>query len=185
MTTAAPHPLDPERMLIVPRLVRPGEPPRYLLVQWRDWPPPALLSLDPPTDAEGLRVAIGETVSHRIGVEATGAPLFTAARQPVRMSKRMRGGDGLGWLRAAVVDVAGSPAPDPLLEAVLEFQLDDALAALTTDVERTLLIQAAALVGDTPGALEVQAPSTPTAAPPESAVPSIEERDPPAPPAEA
>jgi hypothetical protein len=139
---------DPERLLLVPRLERPGEPPRYLLVRWRDWPPPALLSLDPPADAGALQEAIGETLAHRIGVRVTGRSEVTAERQPVRMSDKSRGGAGVGWLRAAAVRVEGAPEPDALLEAVLELTLEEALASLTSDVERLLLERAAALLGD-------------------------------------
>lgn len=142
---AAARPADPERVIIVPRLERPGEEPRYLLVQWRDWPPPALLSLDVPSDAAALEPAVVDTLWHRIAVRVVGSVALTPDRQPVRMSKKARGGEGLGWLRAALVRVEGDPQPDPLLEAVLALTLDEALEVLTSDVERALLRRAAAL----------------------------------------
>lgn len=145
MQGVAPSPVDPERVIVVPRLDRSGEEPRYLLVRWPDWPPPALLSLDAPTDPSALEAAIADTLGHRIGVRVAGPIVLTSERQPARMSKKARGGEGLGWLRAALVPVEGEPQPDPLLEAVLALTLDEALEALTSDVERLLLSRAAAL----------------------------------------
>ena len=55
------------------------------------------------------------------------------------------GGPGLGWLRPVAVEVTGEPAPDGLLEAVEAHTLDEALAALPTDVEREALRAGAAL----------------------------------------
>ncbi len=125
---------DPERMLLVARLDRPGEGPRYLLVQWRDWPPPALLSLNPPADPAALIQAIEETLGHRLGVQVVGTPLFSDTRHPARMRRGSLGGEGLGWLRVAGIRVSGALEPDPLLEAVLELTLDEAAAALTSDI---------------------------------------------------
>jgi hypothetical protein len=56
----------------------------------------------------------------------------------------------MGWLRAAAVRVTGAPEPDALLEAVLELTLEEALASLTSDIERELLARAARLLGDEP-----------------------------------
>ena len=141
----APAAVDPERVIVVPRLERAGEEPRYLLVRWPDWPPPALLSLAAPTDPSALEAAIADTLEHRIGVRVAGPIVFTPERQPARMSRKARGGEGLGWLRAVLVPVEGEPQPDPLLEAVLALSLDEALEALTSDVERLLLARAAEL----------------------------------------
>jgi hypothetical protein len=55
------------------------------------------------------------------------------------------GGEGLGWLRAVAVTVSGEPQPDALLEGVEAFSLEQALEALPTEVERTLLRQGAKL----------------------------------------
>lgn len=137
---------DPQRMLLVPRLERAGEDPRYLLVRWRDWPPPALLALDPPADADALQQAIVETLNHRIGVTPTGPALVSDERRPVRMRLTTRGGEGMGWLRVAAIRVEGTPEPDALLEGVSELSLEDALAALTSDVERLALSTAARLL---------------------------------------
>ncbi len=139
-------------MLLVVRLERPAEPPRYLLVRWRDWPPPALLSLNPPADLVGLEQAIAETLTHRIGVQLSGTPLFGQTRHPVRMRRGSQGSEGMGWLRVAAVRAVGMPEPDVLLEAVLELDLDEALAALSSDVERAALVEAAGLLGDAPTA---------------------------------
>ncbi len=143
---------DPERLLVVPRLDRPGEVPRYLLLQWRDWPPPALMSLTPPQDPSALQAAIADAVELRLGVHARGDALVALERRPARMGRGSRGGEGLGWLRVAAVSVEGTPRPDPLLEAVLELPLDAALAALTSDVERAAFTDAARLFGDEPQA---------------------------------
>ncbi|MFN8639336.1 MAG: hypothetical protein U0360_07730 [Dehalococcoidia bacterium] len=137
---------------MVPRLERPGESPRYLLLRWRDWPPPALLSLTPPRDAAALQAAIVDAVELRLGVHASGPAILAGERRPARMGRGSRGGDGLGWLRVAAVRAEGVPEPDPLLEAVLELTLDEAMAALTSDVERAAFTDAARLFGDTPGA---------------------------------
>ncbi len=132
----------------MPRLERPGEEPRYLLMRWPDWPPPALLSLDVPRDVSALEPAIVDALWHRFAVRVVGPVALTPDRQPVRMSKQARGGEGLGWLRAALVLVEGEPQPDALLEEVLALTLDEARAALTSDVERLLLSRAAALADD-------------------------------------
>jgi hypothetical protein len=143
--SAEPARPDPERLLLVPRLETAGGP-RYLLVCWRDWPPPALLSLQPPAEPSALRAAVAETLEHRIGVRVVGEPAFSGDRRPARMQLPSRGGEGMGWLRAAAVRVEGEPTPDSLLESVLALPLEDALAAVTSDVERELFRRAAALL---------------------------------------
>lgn len=143
---------DPQRMVLVARLERPGEAARYLLVRWRDWPQPALLSLDPPADPEALQQAIAETLGHRIGMQVAGPALISDERQPVRMRRTSRGGEGMGWLRVAAVRVEGTPEPDALLEGVLELSLPEALNTLASDIERQALAGAARLLGDDPDA---------------------------------
>ncbi len=98
-------------------------------------------------DGVDVRSLDPEILWHRIGVAAVGPLALTPQRQPVRMSKKSRGGEGLGWLRAALVPVEGDPQPDPLLDEVVALTLDEALRALTSDVERLLLRRAAALAG--------------------------------------
>lgn len=134
-------------MLLVVRLERPAEASRFLLVSWRDWPPPALLSLDPPADSDGLLQAIEETLAHRLGVQMVGAPRFGQTRHPVRMRRKSQGGEGMGWLRVAAVSATGTPEGDALLEAILELTYDEALLALSSDVERAALAEAAQLLG--------------------------------------
>jgi hypothetical protein len=149
---ATPRP-DPERLVIAARLERPGEPPRYLLVRWRDWPPPALLSVEAPAAPNageaGLaaRAAVEETLAYRLGVRCI-ETRFATERLPARMRRGVRGGEGLGWLRAAAVRVDGDPHPDALLDEVLALPPAEALAALTSDVERRVFAEAARLLGD-------------------------------------
>ena len=142
---------EPERLIVVARLERPQEPgvaPRYLLVRWRDWPPPALLSVEAPTTPEACAAAIEETLAYRLGVRSIERPLLAETRTPARMRRGLRGGEGVGWLRAAAVRVEGDPQPDALLEAVLALPLAEALSALESDVERQLFIEGARLLGD-------------------------------------
>ena len=142
---------EPERLILVARLERPEQPdeaPRYLLVRWRDWPPPALLSVEAPATPEACAAAIAETLAYRLGVRSLGPPLLAETRVPARMRRGLRGGEGLGWLRAAAVRVEGEPQPDALLESVLALSVEEALAALESDVERQLLVEGARLLGD-------------------------------------
>jgi hypothetical protein len=142
MADAAPS--DPERLTIVPRLERPGLEPRYLLVRWPDWPPPAMLSIARPAEGD-VRAAVDSTLQARMSVTCLEEPRVAADRVPVRMRRPMTGSEGAGWLRAAAVRVEGEPEPDALIDAVVELTLDEALAQLETEVERRLLRSAAAL----------------------------------------
>ena len=137
-------PADPERLTIVPRLERPGEEARYLLVRWPDWPPPAMLSIVAVAGDDTV-AAVESALRARMNVSCIEAPRIAAERFAVRMRHPRTGGEGPGWLRAAGVRVAGVPEPDALLDAVVELTFDDALGQLETDVERLLLRSAAAL----------------------------------------
>ncbi|MSP21422.1 MAG: hypothetical protein EXR66_00085 [Dehalococcoidia bacterium] len=141
---------EPERFIIAARLEAGGEPSKYLLVRWRDWPPPALLSVEAPAHSEAAAAAVEETIAYRLGVRCIAGALLGETRTPARMRQGARGGDGMGWLRAAAVRVEGEPVPDALLEEVLALTIDEALAALTSDVERQVFLEAAGLLGDTP-----------------------------------
>ena len=150
LTDGTPRP-EPERLILVVRLELPqqlDEAPRYLLVRWRDWPPPALLSVEARATPEACEAAIEETLGHRLGVRTLGRPLLAGTRTPARMRRGSRGGEGVGWLRAAAVRVESEPQPDALLEAVLALPLGEALAALESDVERELFRVGAQLLGD-------------------------------------
>ncbi|MEZ4502473.1 MAG: hypothetical protein R3C39_07600 [Dehalococcoidia bacterium] len=137
-------PGDPERLTIVPRLERPGAEPRYLLVRWPDWPPPAMLSVVHPAEGD-TRAAVDSTLQARMSVTCLEEPRVASERLPVRMRHPRTGREGPGWLRAAAVRVEGEPEADALLDAVVELSLEDALAQLETEVERRLLRAAAAL----------------------------------------
>ena len=141
-----PQPVDdrPERLLIAARLRAAGDD-RYLLARWPDWPHPALLSLAAPRERDSLVDAVSTLLHARMRVRCEGEPLAGAQRVPVRMTHPRFGGGGLGWLRAVAVTVSGEPQPDALLEGVEAFSLEQALEALPTEVERTLLRQGAEL----------------------------------------
>ena len=141
---------EPERLILVARLEgwQLDDSPRYLLVRWRDWPPPALLSVEAPATPEASAAAIEETLVYRLGVRSLERPQLSDTRTPARMRRGLRGGEGLGWLRAAAVRVEGDPQPDALLEAVLALPLEEALSALESDVERRLFVEGARLLGD-------------------------------------
>ena len=141
-----PEPLDerPERLLIAARLRGAGDD-RYLLARWPDWPHPALLSLAAPRERDSLADAVSTLLQARMRVRCEGDPLAGTQRVPVRMTHPRFGGEGLGWLRAVAVTVSGEPQPDALLEGVEAFSLEQALEALPTEVERTLLRQGAKL----------------------------------------
>lgn len=148
-TTAA----APERLLLVPVIgAAPGsgggirsETARYVLVRWQDWPHPVLLSLAPPAPSDSLDAAVTDLLSARLQLQPVGAARTATRRVPVRMGAPRLGLTGTGWLRAVVVPVAGEPQPDALLAGADVLPLDAALAALTTEVERMLLRDAAVL----------------------------------------
>jgi hypothetical protein len=129
----------PERYLLVVRRADAGagaDDARYLFARWPDWPHPALLSLSPPAAEEGVATAVGAVLEARMGVATTTAPRVSALRVPARMRHPRTGVEGLGWLRAVAVDVAGEPRPDALLEGVVTLTADEAAEALPTAVER-------------------------------------------------
>lgn len=142
-------PSAPERLLLVPVLHAveegvDGGAPRFVLVRWADWPQPALLSLAPPGPSDRLEDAVTDMLSARLQLEVTGPPRLAELRVPVRMGAPRFGFTGTGWLRAVAVPVRGEPQPDALLAGVDVLSLDEALAALSTEVERMLLRAAAA-----------------------------------------
>lgn len=136
--TLTPMP-TPERLLIAPVLTGPDGEPRFVLVRWADWPTPALLSLAPPGPSDSLEDAVRDLLSARLQLTLTGTPRMAEVRVPVRMGSPRFGFTGTGWLRAVVAPVAGEPVPDALLAGADVLTLDEALAALSTEVERTLL----------------------------------------------
>lgn len=142
------HP-EVERLLIVARLTSEAgdeAEPRYLFVRWPDWPYPALLSIDPPASTDTLEDAVGTLLRARLGVTVQGAVRVASKRVPVRMPLRRYGTAGTGWLRGAAVAVAGEPEPDALLNGFEALTLEEALAALPTDVERAVLRGASGLL---------------------------------------
>ena len=144
-------PAAPERFLIVPVLA--AEPiagagadaPRFLLVRWADWPQPAMLSLAPPAAHDTLDAAVADLLLARLQLTSTGPARVSEHRIPVRMGAARFGFTGTGWLRAVLAPVTGEPKPDALLSGADVLTLDEALAALSTEVERMLLRDAAEL----------------------------------------
>lgn len=144
----APGSAGPERLLVAP-VLRDEQPPhgwRYLLVRWPDWPHPTLLSLAAPGPGDSMAEAVRVLIEARLRLACEGEPRASETRVPVRMPLPRVGGEGQGWLRPVVVRVSGEPQPDALLAGVEAFTLEQALAALPTEVERTVLRAAAALL---------------------------------------
>lgn len=156
---STPPPSDdrPERLLVATRLeanpetdleAEPGanDDPRYVFVRWEDWPHPAMLSIAPPGVSEDLPHAVQTLVGRlNLTVSTSGAIRTAEERVPVRMEHPRFGGTGLGWLRPLAVSVSGEPQPDAMLEGIELLSLDQALEALPTEVERTVLRAADAL----------------------------------------
>ncbi len=128
----------PERYLLVVEQDVAGHEasPHYLLARWPDWPHPALLATDPPAEDEDLEHAVGLLLASRMGVRLTAPPRVAPVRVPARMRHPRTGVEGLGWLRAVSVTVAGEPEPDALLAGIDVLTADAALDALPTEVER-------------------------------------------------
>lgn len=136
----------PERLLVAARLAGgagEGAGGRYVFVRWEDWPHPAMLSLAPPGGGEQLSEAVARLMA-RLNLRSA-EPRTASERVPVRMAHPRFGGEGLGWLRPLAVIVEGEPQPDALLAGVETLPYEQALEALPTDVERTVLRAAAAL----------------------------------------
>jgi hypothetical protein len=141
-----PHPPE-ERFLVVARTSgHEGDEARYLLVRWADWPQPALLSVAPPAANDSLDDAIATLLDARLRVSVDGPVRLGRERVPVRMPQPRFGlGGTTGWLRPAAVEVSGEPETDALLGGYDALTLAEALAALSTEVERSVLREGAAL----------------------------------------
>lgn len=135
----------PERMLLVPVLDAGSAEPRFILVRWADWPQPAMLSMPPPAAHDSLDEAVAALLLGRLRLVRTGPAHASTHRIPVRMGAPRLGFNGTGWLRAVVVPVAGEVECDSLLEGAEAFTLEAGVEALSTEVERMLLRDAAAL----------------------------------------
>ncbi|MFA7248647.1 MAG: hypothetical protein WC273_03365 [Dehalococcoidia bacterium] len=133
--------LDPLRLIIVARRVEDG---RYLFARWSDWPHPTMISTLAPSAEEGFVPGIQSLLHGRMRVRVAGTPHLAADRLPMRMPHPRGGGPMLGWLQPVAVAVSGDPAADALIEEVVSLTLEEALAALATDVERAALRAGAA-----------------------------------------
>lgn len=133
---------NPERILLVVRRVEDGA---LLLARWPD-AQPMLLSLDAPHPDEGFAEGIARLLRSRFAVTAR-TPRLHAERLPVRMQHPAKGGETMGFLRVAAVEVSGEPTPDGALAGVEALNADEAARTLSTDLERRALALGLALLG--------------------------------------
>lgn len=138
---------EAERLLVVPVLppAAGAAEPRYVLVRWPDFPHAALLPLTLAGADDVLDDAVAMVLRSRLHLAAAGPATLAAERVPVRLTQPRIGVHGPGWLRGVLAPAAGEPQPDALLDACLALPLAEALAALSTDVERAVLRSAAAV----------------------------------------
>ncbi len=136
----------PERIVVAPLLQTEGGP-RFVLAMWPDWPHPTMLSLAPPVASDTLEAAAADLVRARLHLDATEPARMSESRIPVRMSSPRVGAQTTGWLRSVLQPVSGEPEADLLLGGFGMYSLDEAVAALSTEVERMALRAAAALGG--------------------------------------
>ncbi|TAK76149.1 MAG: hypothetical protein EPO16_07720 [Dehalococcoidia bacterium] len=134
---------DPERILLVIRRVEDGA---LLLARWPDAPRPVLLSLDTPHPDEGFAGGVARLVRARFAVTVRTSRLH-ARRLPVRMRHPAKGGETVGFLRVAAVEVSGEPSPDGALAGVEAFPPAEAARALSTDLERRAFALGLELLG--------------------------------------
>jgi len=139
----------PERAVVVP-VLETVDGPRFVLAMWPDWPHPTMLSLAPPVGDDTLEAAAADLVRARLHLDATGPARMSESRIPVRMASPRVGAQTTGWLRSVLQPVSGEPEVDLLLAGFEVYSLDEALAALSTEVERMALQAAADTAGFRP-----------------------------------
>ncbi len=130
-----------ERLLVVPVLppAAGSTEPRYVLVRWPDWPHAAMLPLALAGADDALDDAVATLLRSRLQLDAAGPATLAAERVPVRLAQPRIGVHGPGWLRGVRAPASGDPQPDALLDGYVALPLAEALAALSTDVERAVL----------------------------------------------
>jgi len=136
----------PEWLLLVVRSVEDG---RYLLVRRPGNRVLTMLSTAPPHRTEGFAAGIALMVRTHLGVTLRGTPRVSSVRRPVHTVHPYTGGQRAGYLRALAVEVAGDPKVDALFDGLQALRLEDAVEALSTDLEQLLLQDGARLLGDT------------------------------------
>ncbi len=126
-----------------------SEDGRYLLVRRPGNRVLTMLSTAPPHRTEGFAAGISSLVRTHLGVALRGTPRVASVRRPVHTLHPYTGGQGAGYLRALAVEVAGDPKTDALFDGMQALRLEDAVDALSTDLERLLLQDGARLLSDT------------------------------------
>ncbi|MCY4640836.1 MAG: hypothetical protein OXC94_10930 [Chloroflexi bacterium] len=135
----------PERMVLVPLASMSGAEGegaadrRCLLVRLRGSKRISLLDLPRPAPGETLSGVVAGLLNARLGVRPAGEPWLAPGRVASRLPREGRGTWEQGWRRAVVVAIEGEPSPDALVEDVLALPIEEALASLSTDAERSLL----------------------------------------------
>ncbi|MCK9487768.1 MAG: hypothetical protein M0R73_13935 [Dehalococcoidia bacterium] len=135
----------PEWLLLVARSVEDGQ---YLLLRRAGHRALSLLSTRPPHRTEGFAVGITSLLRTHLAVTMRDQPRVSPERRPVHALHPYTGGQGTGYLRAVAVEVAGEPRTDALYQGVVALPLTDAADAVSTDLERLILLDGAKLLGD-------------------------------------
>ncbi len=135
----------PEWLLLVARSVEDG---RYILLRRPGNRDLTMLSTKPPHRTEGFAVGITSLLRTHLSVTLRGEPRVSPERRPVHTLHPYTGGAGTGYLRAVAVEVVGEPRTDALYQGYVALPLDEAAEALSTDLERLILLDGAKLLGD-------------------------------------
>ncbi|MEX1023422.1 MAG: hypothetical protein WD058_09775 [Dehalococcoidia bacterium] len=135
----------PEWLLLAVRSVEDG---RYLLVRRPGSTAFTMLSTAPPHRSEGFAAGLASLVRTHLGVSVRGEPRLSTVQRPVHTMHPYTGGQSTGYLRAVALEVAGEPKADALYQGLVALPLPEAVQALATDLERLLLCDGAALLGD-------------------------------------
>ena len=141
---------DPERLALVVRLDGAADAgtSRFVLVREGEDGPLHLLDVAPSTSGEPVEEVVADVLRTRLGIEPVGEALLSPDRRPRRTARWREGHVGTGWVRAVAVTVAGGLDPTPPLTSAEALPLGEAEAALSTSLERALLRDGAALLGE-------------------------------------
>jgi hypothetical protein len=141
---------DPERWALVVRVrdTSGDAPPGFVLVRGGEDEPLRLLDVAAPASGAAVAEVVADVVRSTLGVEPDSDAVPSLERRPRRVARWREGRIGAGWVRAVAVTVSAELDPSPPLTAVEVLPLEDAAAALTTSLDRALLHDGAALLGD-------------------------------------
>ena len=141
---------DPERLALVVRLdgATDAGTSRFVLVREGEDGPLQLLDVAPSTSGEPVEEVVADVLRTRLGIEPVGEALLSPDRRPRRTARWREGHVGTGWVRAVAVTVADGLDPTPPLTGAEALPLGEAEAALSTSLERALLRDGAALLGE-------------------------------------